>query len=88
MERFPKQKLIEQITAEGEGNINSSVKIPIYLFIHRSVSLQGFLDAERKMNVKQREPEKEPILSSIQVTDKPMRSGDIKVFMFGANNYL
>ena len=48
--------------------------------------MQGFLDAERKMNVKQREPEKEPILSSIQVTDKPMRSGDIKVFMLGANN--
>ena len=50
--------------------------------------MQGFLDAERKMNVKQWEPEREPILSSIQVTDKPIRSGDIKVFMFGADNKL
>ena len=48
-----------------------------YIFvISRSVSLQGDLDAEEKMNVKHSE-EKEPILSSIQVTDKPIRSGNI-----------
>ena len=30
MGRFPKRKLIQQITAEGEGKINSSLLIPIY----------------------------------------------------------